>query len=111
MSPEVIASLVTAGSSLVSMVVGFVKAPDPAAALVEMRAELAKLEAALGAGGTVEQGLAAHNVALDAAIAAEKAKQCAPCAEPAPQPTVLSEPEALPETPWSPDSEKGPGDC
>lgn len=85
MGSEVIAAIVAAGANLVGMAVKFFSAPDPQKALDDMRAELAKMQAALGQGGDLEKALAKSNDALDQAIAAEKLRQ-------APQPTVLVNP-------------------
>ena len=79
MSPELITAIVSAGGTLIALAAKFISAPDPQAVLLEMRAELAKMQTALGAGGAIEQALAANNAKLDAAIAAAKA----------PNPTVL----------------------
>ena len=85
MDPATIAAIVAAGGSLVSVIAKMIQAPDPAAVLQEMRDELAKLQAAIGPGGTLEQMIAANNAALDDAIAAEKAQESAP------NPTKLAE--------------------
>ncbi len=98
MSPELITAIVSAGGTLIALAAKFISSPDPVAVLAEMRAELAKMQAALGEGGTMELALAAHNATLDAAIAAEKAKQAAP------NPTVVSEPEPLPAVPGDPEN-------
>lgn len=86
MDPATIAAIVAAGGSLVSVIAKMIQAPDPAAVLQEMRDELAKLQAAIGPGGTLEQAIAANNAALDDAIAAEEKAQ-------APNPVRLAEEE------------------
>jgi hypothetical protein len=86
MGPEVIAAIVAAGANLVGMAVKFFASPDPQKALDDMRAELGKMQAAIGPGGDLEKALAKANDALDQAIAAEKARQASP------NPTVLVDP-------------------
>lgn len=92
MGPETIAAIVAAGGSLISLAAKFITAPDPAQVLVEMRSELAKMQAAIGPGGSLERDLAAHNKALDDAIEAEKAKQGGHAAAA----TTLVDPDKLP---------------
>ncbi len=72
MDPATIAAIVAAGGSLVGLVAKMIQTPDQAAVLQEMRDDLAKLQAAIGPGGTLEQMIAANDKALDDAIAAEK---------------------------------------
>lgn len=89
MNPALIAGIVEGFGALAGMAAKLISAPDPAAVLADMRAELEKMHGKIGPGGTLDQTIAANNAALDAAIAAEEAKQAAP------NPTVLTSAEEV----------------
>jgi hypothetical protein len=73
--PAIIAGSLSAAGSVISMLGKLIDTPDPAVVLADMRAELAKMQAALGPGGAVERALAVSNTELDAAIEAERKRQ------------------------------------